>query len=170
MGKITSKEIAKLAGVSTSAVSIVLNNKPGVSDETREHVLNILAKNGITPKGLNKSTGVIRFCKIVKHGEIINDKHNVFLSDYIDGIVEEAKSNECVVEFASYNTSDIVSIIPQLQQASNLIGLVILSTELSFEDVKILSNLDIPKVFLDAIYEFLPASFITMDNQGMVYE
>lgn len=36
MPKMTIKTIAELAGVSPSAVSIVLNNRPGVSEGTRK--------------------------------------------------------------------------------------------------------------------------------------
>lgn len=41
MSKPTSREIAKLAGVSPSAVSIAINGKPGISEQTRERILNI---------------------------------------------------------------------------------------------------------------------------------
>ena len=41
MPKTTNREIAKLAGVSPSAVSIAINGKPGISEETRTRILNI---------------------------------------------------------------------------------------------------------------------------------
>lgn len=41
MAKITNRDIARLAGVSPAAVSIAINGKPGVSDETREKILSI---------------------------------------------------------------------------------------------------------------------------------
>lgn len=41
MSKITSRDIAKLAGVSPSAVSVAINGKPGISDETRARILDI---------------------------------------------------------------------------------------------------------------------------------
>ena len=49
MSKMTIKEIARLAGVSTSAVSIVLNNRPGVSENTREKVQEIIRQNNYVP-------------------------------------------------------------------------------------------------------------------------
>lgn len=42
-------DIAKIAGVSRSAVSIALNGKPGISDETRKKIFNIIHENGYTP-------------------------------------------------------------------------------------------------------------------------
>lgn len=41
MSKTTNREIAKLAGVSPSAVSIAINGKPGISEETRTRILDI---------------------------------------------------------------------------------------------------------------------------------
>lgn len=42
MTKFTIKEVANLAGVSQTAVSFILNGKPGVSDQTRRKVLKII--------------------------------------------------------------------------------------------------------------------------------
>lgn len=47
--KVTVKEIAKMAGVSVTAVSFVLNNKPGVSEETRRKVQKIIDETGFKP-------------------------------------------------------------------------------------------------------------------------
>ena len=44
MKKMTIREIAQMANVSQTAVSFVLNNKPGVSDDTRKRVLEIIEK------------------------------------------------------------------------------------------------------------------------------
>lgn len=173
MGKVTSKEIARLAGVSVSAVSIVLNNKPGVSEETRKRILHILSEHGIFPKAANlmdEANGIIRFCKIVKHGRIINDKHNVFLSDYIDGVVEEAKKHGYIVEFATYNTKRVSEVVAELKKVKGLFGYIVLATELDSDDIADFKDLEIPYVFLDAMYQFSPGSFVTMDNQGMVFE
>lgn len=173
MEKITSKEIAKMAGVSVSAVSIVLNNKAGVSDETRERILHFLLDNGILPKATSNglSNGSIIFCKISKHGNIINDRHNVFLSDYIDGVVEEAMNLNYSVEFVTYNKQPINEIATLLKQSSNAIGCVVLSTELAESDIEtMLSSIKIPCVFLDAYYNSISADFVTMDNFQMVYQ
>lgn len=49
MKKLTVKDIAKRAGVSVTAVSFVLNNKPGVSDITRERVQKIINETDFKP-------------------------------------------------------------------------------------------------------------------------
>jgi len=49
MANLTIRDIARLAGVSTTAVSFVLNDKPGVSEDTRVRVKEIIASTGFTP-------------------------------------------------------------------------------------------------------------------------
>ena len=49
MANLTIKDIARMAGVSTTAVSFVLNNRSGVSEATREKVQQIIQQTGFTP-------------------------------------------------------------------------------------------------------------------------
>lgn len=49
MNKPSMKQIAKLAKVSTTTVSYVLNNKPGISNQTRERVLKIMEQENYLP-------------------------------------------------------------------------------------------------------------------------
>jgi len=42
-------DIARLANVSKSAVSLAINGKPGVSAKTREYILNIVEKYNYVP-------------------------------------------------------------------------------------------------------------------------
>lgn len=50
---ISAKELAKLINVSPATVSMVFNNKPGISDATRELVLKTAAEYGYAPKKMN---------------------------------------------------------------------------------------------------------------------
>lgn len=43
---IKSKELAKLLGVSTATMSLVLNHKPGISDELRGSLLSRIQEMG----------------------------------------------------------------------------------------------------------------------------
>jgi LacI family transcriptional regulator len=47
--KLTIRDIAQLAGVSTATVSRVLNNKPDVDPVTREHVMQVVQEHGFVP-------------------------------------------------------------------------------------------------------------------------
>lgn len=49
MANFTIRDIARIAGVSTTAVSFVLNDKPGVSEATRQRVQEVIQRTGFTP-------------------------------------------------------------------------------------------------------------------------
>ncbi len=53
--KLTIRQIAKLAGVSRSSVSRVLNNHPNVSPETREQVQRVITETGYQPDPIARS-------------------------------------------------------------------------------------------------------------------
>jgi transcriptional regulator with XRE-family HTH domain len=53
--RMTIKEVARAAGVSTQTVSRVLNNRPDVAFETLERVRQIIADTGYTPNMLARS-------------------------------------------------------------------------------------------------------------------
>lgn len=49
MTRATISDIADAAGVSTAAVSYALNGKPGISEKTRLHILEVASRNGWQP-------------------------------------------------------------------------------------------------------------------------
>lgn len=71
--KLTIKDIAELAGVSPSTISIVLNNKAGVSAKTRERVLKIVKEFHYTPNQVARSL-VQRRSRCI--GMVIPNTHN----------------------------------------------------------------------------------------------
>lgn len=52
------REIARLCGVSTATVSRVLNDNPNVKQQTREHVLNVMHREGYTPNAFARGLGL----------------------------------------------------------------------------------------------------------------
>lgn len=52
---LTLKQIAELAGVSRSTASRVLNDRPGVSPDVRERVLEVMREQGFQPDPVARS-------------------------------------------------------------------------------------------------------------------
>lgn len=89
--KMTIKELAKLAGVSTATVSRALNNATGISDETRKRI-NDLARNlNYQPNLLAKGLTSQRTYTIAV---LVPDIANPFYADIIRGIEDIALSYE----------------------------------------------------------------------------
>jgi DNA-binding LacI/PurR family transcriptional regulator len=166
----TVRDIAEKAGVSPATVSLVLNNKSGVGDETRALVTKLADEMGYkTGIGRSRKNGkTIRLLKIARHGHIINRDHNVFISDYIDGIEQEARHHGYALEVQSYKGLDHDSMIRDLEQSA-VAGVVVLATELKLEDIPPFQNVKTPLVFIDGTHPVAPFDFIDMDNEGAVF-
>lgn len=172
--KYTLKDIAEKCGVSQSTVSLVLNGKPGISENTRKRVLEVAENFNIKLEksilnGFNK--GTIAFLKIARHGHTVNPDHDVFIASYIEGLSLEARANNYVLEVIPlFNKEmDMAQIIKSLNHET-FVGFVILGTELSYEDFTVLKSLKLPIVILDSYHEIMDFDFVDMDNFNSVYQ
>jgi LacI family transcriptional regulator len=173
---ITVREIAQKANVSIATVSMVINNKEGVGDATRQKILAIIEKEGYEKPFVKKPnkltdknrTKVIRFIRIAKHGHTVNRDHDIFIADYIDGISEIASKNNFFLENVNYKDLDIEHIIKDLDNA-DIEGAIILGTELDKDDIGLFEQLRYPIVFIDTYFPYLNFDFIDMDNKDAVH-
>jgi LacI family transcriptional regulator len=83
--KITISEIAKLANVSKSSVSLVINNKAGVSAKTREKVLKIIEKYKYNPNEIARSLAGRETRSI---GLVIKEIDNPYFARLIRGVYD----------------------------------------------------------------------------------
>ena len=90
---ITAKELAGKLNLSAAAVSMALNNKPGVSTATRRRVLDAAERYGYDLSRLSDkkrtAEGEIYFVMYKKHGAVVAD--TPFFSQVSDGIALECK-------------------------------------------------------------------------------
>ncbi|WP_348752313.1 LacI family DNA-binding transcriptional regulator [uncultured Aquincola sp.] len=169
----TVKDIAQLAQVSAATVSLVLNGKGGISEETRARVLQAAASLHYAPRspkaGAPAHTGTLRFLKIAKHGHTVNRDHNTFIADYIDGMSHEAGAKGYKLEIVSYEGTPVEDIVASLAGTS-LSGVVVLGTELSEDDVRLFEGVALPLVFIDTHYDLLEQNFVNMNNRDAVFK
>ena len=83
--RITIADVAREAGVSLMTVSRALNNKDGVSAETRSHVLEVIEKLGYRPSSIARSLVTRRTGTI---GLVVPDISNPYFSGIAHGIAE----------------------------------------------------------------------------------
>ena len=79
----TMKDIARLAQVSTSTVSHVINGSRFVSDEIREKVMRIVAELNYTPSAVARSLKV-RETKTI--GLLVTATNNPFFAEVMAGV------------------------------------------------------------------------------------
>jgi LacI family transcriptional regulator len=166
-------DIAKIAEVSPSAVSLALNNKTGVSVEVRQRIVNIAAQMGYRndfpeQSGINGNI-TIRLLKIAKHGHIVNDWHNAFITEYLEGIERGTKKRKYKLEVSFFDRVPIEEII-EAQQGAKVDGFIVLGTELNDHELSFFKELEKPVVFIDTYFPLSVYDCVDMDNVDGVFK
>lgn len=132
MAGITAKELAKKLGISPSAVSLALNNKPGVSNRTRNLVLETAMQMGYSkavPTGTFHTGKTV--CFIRYGGTVINAaEHTSFSSFVLQGMESRATELGYNTQVRYLNAGDISNrqTMEFIRQAA---GVVFLGTDLT---------------------------------------
>ena len=88
--RITIADVAREAGVSLMTVSRALNNKDGISEETRAHVLDVVRRLSYRPSGIARSLVTRRTGTI---GLVVPDVSNPYFSGIAHGVAEIANQH-----------------------------------------------------------------------------
>lgn len=163
----TIKEIAKKLDVSPSTVSMVLNNRPGISAETRNKVLRLVEETGYSIYGSKnrriKNKGNIQLVIFKKHSKVVSD--TPFFSLLIEGL--EARAREYGYQLAiTYATADTfsVDVINNLLNNNNINGVIFLATEMEERDIDKILKLKMPVVALDSYFMGKEIDSIIINN------
>ena len=170
----TAKELAKKLGISAASVSYALNGKPGVSIETRNKVKEAAREHGMNFIPLNysaKSNQTIYLIYYKKEGPrvIENSFDNSFYSTLTDGISMASKDYGYHIHLRSVSNS--MELREELSELGNLgsIGIIILATEMTNEDLAPLAFSRLPVVLLDNHFRSTAVNSVTIDNMYSAY-
>lgn len=143
--KVRMKDIADKLGISVNAVSLALNNKVGVSDETRMKVLTAADAMGYLDqiKNPDKRKHLNSICVMLEE-KVFKDTR--FYPKVILGIEKEAKKNkyETTIHFINRDKYDI----PLSIERGKAEGILVLGY-ISDEYLKLLKSYRIPIVLVD---------------------
>ena len=163
---ITAKELAKRLGLSESAVSLALNDKPGVSSATRKRVFEAanqcgydFARRGMVPAG---KRGTVCFLIYRRSGAVVDD--TPFFSMLIDGIQAGCRREhyDCVIRYL-YEDDDLPGQLASLSP-SRFSGVILLATEIDEAALKRFEDVKTPLVILDAYFEKLDFNYVLINN------
>lgn len=162
----TNREIAKELNISPAALSLIINHKPGVSEETRKNILNRLKEMGY--EHLIKSPPVVTsnnlsFIIYKRHGEVL-DVHPFFLL-LMENIENHAKKYGynillCTVDKRRPMEPQVEHLCGQGSQ-----GAIIFATEMQPEDMEPFFGLPFPVVALDNDFTTLSCNAVSINNQ-----
>lgn len=139
MAQPTMDDVAIQAGVSRALVSLVMRDSPKVSDKRRAAVHKAAAELGYRPNVLARNLAS-RSTKMI--GVVINDLHNPFFAEAVDGILEAAdRAGYHVLMATGGRTKDgEVGAVDSLQ-SMRVDGLILAGTELPAARIKAASEI-----------------------------
>ncbi|MBQ9065229.1 MAG: LacI family DNA-binding transcriptional regulator [Blautia sp.] len=167
---ITARELATKLGVSPSAVSFALNDKPGVSTELKKRILVEAEKNGYDFSRIRKKekkTGTLLFIVYKKSGAVVDD--TPFFSKLSDGIKKKCAEDGFTARMEYLYKSDLTARSFEDISYSGCDGLLILGTEMESDDLLPFEELGIPLVLLDNSFIRMSSDAIVIDNVQGAY-
>lgn len=161
MGKITMKDIAERLDISINAVSLALNSKAGVSEETRKQVLDIAEELGYLDKSPKfvKSFANKNICVIIKKYYF---EDNTFYSKIMMGIGEESRRKGYDIITCLINETE--ENIPSCIESKKVCGIIVIGT-IEDEYLVKLKNYKIPVVLVDHTSLLESTDSILTDNK-----
>jgi len=151
---LSSKELAHLVGVSPSAVSIVLNNRPGVSDETRQKILRAASEYGYEKHKRQLTASKLSIIQFVIY-KMENSKitQSPLFSSISEGITHQAQKCGYTLQISYLDDqSDIYAQVASLRNC-NCDGIILMASEMDEERMKVFEAIDIPFVVLDNYFD-----------------
>ncbi len=167
---IKNKDIAKILNISTATVSLARNNKPGVSEQTKNSVNEIIRemmeKESRKQEALHGSFGKILFVIHKKHGLVIAD--TPFFLTLTESIQTQASAQNFSISILHYNESDSLSEHIARCCEPSVSGILLLASEMTAEDLVAYKRCSKPLVVLDSHYPDEQLNTVIINNREAV--
>lgn len=168
MAKPTITDVAKLSGVSPSAVSMYLNNRPGISEETHSRIAEAIEELGYVPRTNGakiKSKGFIGLVVEQLPASLTGD---LFYADVASGLQKEAE--RLGYSIAITVIDEPIHTLPRLVEEDSVVGLLAIGGGDITDDLleRIVKN-NIPLVAVDNKSNHNPVNSIMIDNYRGAY-
>ena len=148
--KLTIHDIAKLADVSPTTVSFVLNGRNGVSEETRVHVQDIIERTGFTPNVHTRRLNLKKSFNIsVVMQDQISSLHDMYFLEIIFGILSESKLLGYNVLFATLGSGTDQELLLRTINDKSTDGLIFLM-DLDPDTLSLVKESAVPHLVVDS--------------------
>ncbi len=155
-------EVSKMAGVSLATVSRVINNKPKVSDRTRERVRSAMEELGYRPNSIAQSLASKRSKSI---GVLISELNGPFYGPMMTSIETAFRAHNIHVVFAAGHSKESTEKDGINFLLSRNVDALILYVEAVSDDFLVdLNNSGTPVILIGREVPSLEAQSITLDN------
>lgn len=164
---ITAKELAKQLNLSESAISLALNNRPGVSTATRKKVLAAAKEFGydfsrISSAEAVKNKGSIHFVVYKRHGAVVAD--TPFFSELSEGVDLACNELPYYLNIQYFREEDDINAALADWKRIGCRGIILLGTEIQAQNLAPFLDSQIPLVLLDNYFEELNLNCVLINN------
>ena len=168
MARPTITDVAKLAGVSPSAVSMYLNNRPGIGAETQARIAEAVNELGYVPRSntpRQKSKGFVGVL-VEKLPTLLTG--DLFYADVTSGIQREADSLGYSIAVSVIN--DSTEVLPRLVAEDSIAGLLALGGgDITDQLLQLIIKSGMPLVAVDNQSDLQPLNSVVVDNYRGAY-
>ena len=173
----TIKDVAAKVGVSPSTVSRVLNDRPGISPQTRERVLQAVQELNYSPSMAARSLATARTYNIGYIGYKYNSsspadfRPSDVTTSTLEGIDEELtrRSYYMLITYADKNTVRTLDV-PHMVRQNRVDGLILNGPAFSPRYIIQLQNTGLPIVLVDNRLNETVIDCVLCDNESGAYQ
>ena len=150
--RVTSQDVANLAGVSRTTVSLVLNDVEGIniSPETRQKVRDAAKRLGYIPNATAQAlaTQRARAIGLVMTRSPHHIASDTFLPQILGGLLEVVKQNKLRLLIESVEAEHQDRVYLELARAKHIDGMILLTPRIDDAGLKELEEVDVPSVLM----------------------
>ncbi|MGB8454525.1 MAG: LacI family DNA-binding transcriptional regulator [Anaerocolumna sp.] len=160
------KDIARELGISTATVSLALNNKPGVNEQTRNKVLSYIKESQENVEnGKERKEKTIRmYTFIQKNGQIDAEENTRFYMGYAEASRRaRAAGYKMDIVFVDSSKDDFVKILNECEE--DVAGVYLNAAYMTDEDYQCLRGFNLPYVVCDQDFNDMHTDSIVLNNQ-----
>ena len=164
----TIRELSKLINVSPATISIVINEKKGVSEETREKVLAAMKEYNYYPqqrKRITENKNVL-VLKYYRSGVFVEENQG-FIAGILDAI-ESRLQKENLNMVLRVHKESFEKFLSETD-LSQYEGIILIGTEFTPELYPLFDSISIPYVVVDNVCPYTTCNSVCMNNEENVY-
>lgn len=157
----TIREIAEKLGVSPAAVSLVLNNKPGVGEKRRQLIQNALRENGYQLRFPEKKILSQQICIIKCRASHQNDEFSILVLDAIEEYANRAGYTVSLVNITNDTYEQKIAAL----DLENLCGIIFFASDMQEKCLQYTMRIPLPKVYLDGCFSDRSINTVNIDQR-----
>ena len=169
MPNLTIKDIARISGCSVSTISRVINDRPDVRSETKEHVLKVMREAGFVPNTNARQLKIQQSRSLVF---VVKGTRNLFFSDFLVQLQRAATlyGYNGIVSYLDENANEIDAAEKILREIKPK-GMIFLGGSVA-NFKKGFANITVPSVLTTLVsdeLDFPNLSMVGVDDRAAAY-